>query len=463
MQEFRWESTVSAPVAEVFGWHERRGAINRLLPPWEPVEVVQEAPALTPGSRAVLRLAVPGKVGPRWVAEHVEYAPPHGFRDLQVSGPFKNWQHWHRFAETPDDGTVMTDEVSYELPLGSLGNIATGTVKSRLRRMFAYRHRQLAADLAVHAAAAERGVRPMRIAVSGAGGLIGTQLCAFLSTGGHEVIRLVRRAPRTPDELVWDPARGVIDADALRGVDAVVHLAGSPIATRWTESNKTALRDSRTSGTGLLARTLADLKGDGGPRVLVSGSAIGYYGPDRGSEVLTEDSASGDGFLADVVRDWESATAPAEQAGVRVVRMRTGLVQSPRGGSLRVQVPLFEVGAGGRLGTGKQWLSWISIDDIVGLLHHALTSEDVAGPVNGTAPEPVTNDEYTRVLGRVLRRPTKLPVPGFGPRLVFGGEAAREFALAGQRVLPTVAKATGYQFRHPDLESALRHVLGRVE
>lgn len=300
----------------------------------------------------------------------------------------------------------------------------------------------------------------MHVAITGASGLIGSALATALTGAGDRVSRLVRRAPGGQGEIRWDPSAGTLAPDALRGVDAVVHLAGESIAARWSPERKRRILDSRVDGTGLVARAMAAM--DGGPRVLVSGSATGYYGADRGDELLTEESAGGDGFLADVVRHWEAAAQPAVDAGIRTVLLRTGIVQSPDGGSLRLQLPLFKAGFGGRLGSGRQWVSWITLDDLVGLVQHALATDGLAGPLNGTAPEPVTNAEHARVLGRVLSRPAVVPVPSFGPALLLGAEASRETAFASQRVLPERALASGFRFRHPDLESGLRHILGRT-
>jgi uncharacterized protein (TIGR01777 family) len=455
-------SEVPAPVEELFAWHERPGALERLNPPWEGVRVEQPSHGLATGTRVVLRTPLLGPIGVRWVAEHVGYDPPREFRDVQRSGPFAAWDHRHRFSPAGDRRSVLSDEVAYRLPLGALGRAVAGRpVRARLERMFAYRHRQTIDDLAAHRRAQERGSATMHVAVTGSSGLIGSALAAFLSTGGHRVTRLVRRAPDGPDQVRWDPDAGTVDAAGLRGVDAVVHLAGESIGGgRWTAEHKRRIRDSRVEGTRLLAEALAGL--DGGPRTFVCGSAVGYYGADRGDEVLTEESGGGRGFLADVVRAWEAAADPARAAGLRVVHVRTGIVQSPSGGTLKLQLPLFRAGIGGRLGSGRQWVSWVTLDDIVGVFHHALVSPDLEGVLNGTAPQPVTNAEYTRVLAGVLGRPAVVPVPRFGPAVLLGREGAQETAFASQRVLPARTQATGYVFRHPDLETGLRHVLGRA-
>ncbi len=300
-------------------------------------------------------------------------------------------------------------------------------------------------------------VGAMRVAVTGSSGLIGSALVDSLECDGHDAVRLVRRAPRSAGEVRWDPPAGTIDAAALEGIDAAVHLAGEGIGEkRWSAAQKQRILDSRVLGTDLLARTLADL--DAGPAVLVSGSAIGWYGP-RGDEVLTEHSPPGTGFLAEVARHWELATAAAEAAGIRVVHLRTGIVLSRRGGSLGRLLPLIRLGVGGPLGTGRQWWSWVSLDDEVGLIRHAIGTPTVRGPMNATAPEPARNADVIRALGRALHRPTVLPAPSFALRLVLGREMADEVVLAGQRVVPEVATETGYGFRHPDLASAVAAVV----
>jgi uncharacterized protein (TIGR01777 family) len=299
----------------------------------------------------------------------------------------------------------------------------------------------------------------MLVAVTGASGLIGTALVRRLQAEGHQVLRLTRSRPTGPDQLQWDPMAGRLDPDALAKADAVVHLAAKGIGDRlrWTARTRRDILQTRVKGTGLIARTMAYLSG--GPRVLVCASGVGYYG-DRGDEVLTEASGGGRGFLADVVRQWEAAADPARAAGLRVVHLRTGPVQTAAGAGLPKQALMFRLGIGGRLGSGRQWLSWISLDDIAGAYLHALTRQDLEGPVNAVAPNPVTNAEFTATLARVLRRPAVLHVPAFAPRLVLG-EAADELLFVSQRALPARLQASGYRFRFPELEPALRHTLGR--
>ena len=299
----------------------------------------------------------------------------------------------------------------------------------------------------------------MIVAVSGAGGLIGSALISSLKAGGHRAIPLVRRAPRPgEDTLGWDPSTGSLTPTGSAAIDAVVHLAGESImGLRWTAEKKRRIRESRVTATRLLVQALIRLPKP--PTVLVCASGVGYYGS-RGDGVLTEDSRQGAGFLADLARDWEAATATAIAQGIRVVNLRFGVVLSAKGGALAKMLPPFWLGLGGVIGDGKQWMSWIALDDVIGAIMHILSIESLRGPVNVVAPEPVTNAAFTRTLGRVLGRPTLVPLPAFAARLAMG-EMADELLLVSQRVLPARLEASGYAFRHPALENALRAIIDR--
>jgi uncharacterized protein len=298
----------------------------------------------------------------------------------------------------------------------------------------------------------------LHVAVTGASGLIGSAVSRSLEAAGHRVKPMVRR-PARPGEISWDPARGRLDPADLQGVDQVVHLAGENVGARWTRARKARIRDSRVHGTRLLSETIARLNPP--PAVLVSASAVGIYG-NRGSEPLSEASPTGDpsDFLVSVAREWEAAAEPASAAGVRVVHPRFGVVLSPEGGALKKMLPPFRLGLGGRIGLGARWMSWISIDDAVGVILHALFTNTLRGAVNATAPVPITNRDFTRTLGRVLGRPTPFILPPAALRLALG-EMADSTLLTSARVLPSRLLESGYHFRHPDLESALRHVLGK--
>ncbi len=453
MATFTAATQLAASPSEVYNYHARPGALERLLPPWQRVEIVRPIDALRDGAQAELFL----RLGPwrtRWVAEHCDTRPGESFRDVQRRGPFAAWEHEHRFIAT-GHGCRLEDTIRYRLPGRVLGALlGDRLVRRQLTRTFAFRHARTQRDLARQRLVADRP--RLRVALSGASGLIGRALTAFLTTAGHQVLPLVRHTPAPAGAIFWDPAAGVLDGAALAWCDAVVHLAGENIAAgRWTAASKERIRASRVAGTRLIAETLAQMPGP--PRTLIAASAVGYYG-DRSQEV-DEDSPPGEGFLAEVCRQWEAACEPARRAGVRVVNLRIGVVLSARGGALARMLPLFRLGLGGRLGSGLQAMSWISLDDVVGLIHHVLFST-LTGPVNATAPTPVSNAQFTRTLARVLRRPAVFPVPAVALRLALG-EMGEALLLLGAPVLPRRALADGFTFLDPTLEAALRFELGR--
>jgi uncharacterized protein (TIGR01777 family) len=433
-----YSAELDASAGDVWAWLSRPGAIHRLIPPWQPMSVVQEATSLRDGT-AKLRVA-----GLPWTSKHQPggYLEGRRFVDELTSIPLRlatPWRHEHR-VDPNGTGSRITDTVTTPVPAAAL------------RSTFAYRHRQLAGDLAAHA---EYSRQPLTIAITGSSGLIGTQLAALLSTGGHRVIRLVRRSARGPDQRQWQPNDPA--TDLLDGVDAVVHLAGANIAGRFTDAHKKAIRESRIGPT----RRLTEVAAAAGVGVFVSASGIGIYGADRGDEQLAESAKPGDDLLADLVVDWEAESRNAAGDRMRAVQVRTGIVVTPSGGFLRPMRALFSLGLGGRLGSGEQWLSWIGIDDLLDIYLRAVTDDSLAGPINGVSPNPVRNKEFTTVFARVLHRPAIIPVPSFGPRLVLGSEGAAEIAEASQRVIPQALQRIRHRFRHPDLESALRHVMGK--
>lgn len=443
---------------EVFDWHERPGAFERLTPAWGEVEVLHRAGGIKDGGTVSLKIHR-GPTSFRWDLRHRDYEYGRQFRDEQVSGPMKSWLHTHLFLPRPGGGTIVKDEIDVEAPLGLAGEaVAPSFIKRELERLFRFRYQRLFTDLARHADFA--GQKRLSVAITGASGLVGSNLTPFLTTGGHEVIPLVRDSRQLDsDSVFWNPTGGVIDEKGLMRIDAVVHLAGEPIASgRWTDQKRRAIKQSRIRGTELIARTLATMRN--GPKVLVSSSAVGFYG-DRGSEMLTESESSGRGFLAEVCRAWEGATKPAERAGIRVVKLRSGVVLSQKGGALGQMLLPFKMGIGGRLGSGKQYMSWIDLDDHIGLIHHALFDESLRGPVNATAPGPVTNSTFTSALGRALGRPTVIPVPGFAVKALFG-DLGKEALLWGQRVIPQKAQESGFDFFYDSVEDSLRFQLGRM-
>ncbi len=457
MPKFTVKSRIDAPAGEVFDWHARPGALLRLNPPWERLKVLSHTGlGIMDGARVELAMRI-GPFTRRWLALHENYVVGRQFGDRQLVGPFHQWVHLRRFVPVGEAACEYVEEIDYTLPTGRLAQaLVGGWVERRLAKMFAYRHAILGDDLLRHRTFP--GLRQWTIAITGATGLIGARLGHFLSTGGHRVLRLVRRSTGQADEILWDPARGRLDPAALEGVDAVVHLAGENVARgRWTAERKARLQGSRVESTRLLCETLAGLRRP--PRVLVVASAIGFYG-DRGETWVDEDSSAGTGFLSELCQAWEAAAQPAARAGIRVVQLRIGIVMAGEGGALGGMLPAFRLGLGGRLGSGRQYLSWIEIDDLLGAIHFALGRDELRGPVNATSPEPATNRDFTRTLARVLHRPVGPPAPGALLRLALGEMA--DAMLGGARVRPARLTAAGFHFLQPTLEAALRRQLGRA-
>lgn len=461
MPRFRHETPLPFPPAEVFAWHERPGAFERLAPPWATVRVRDRRGTVRDGDEIGLELER-GRLRFAWRLRHRGYAEGRGFVDEQVAGPFRRWTHEHRFEADGAGGTRLVDEIDWEPPVGgAVDALAAPVVEAELERVFAFRSRRLGNDLALHARWRDRP--RLAVAITGTGGLIGGSLRHFLTSGGHRVAPMVRSAERARGEagaILWDPERGEIAPGALAGFDAVVHLAAEPLVQlpRWTDEKRRKIMQSRVRGTELVARAVA-AEHRRGPRTLISASGIGVYG-DRGDEVLTESSKEGKGFLADVVRAWEDATRRAHGAGVRVVLHRAGPVLSPLGGMLEKVLIPFRMGMGGRVGSGRQYVPWIDLDDVMGaMLHLLMTGLD--GPVNVCAPHPVTNATFADVLGRVLERPSLVPVPALMVKTALG-QMGEETLLYGQRVKPARLTASGYDFLFEGIEESLRFQLGRL-
>ncbi len=452
---FEASSRLPASAADLFAWHERPGAFERLRPPWEHVCLISHE-GIRDGQRAVIRM---GRFpfARTWIAEHRDYRPGESFQDMQIAGPFAEWEHTHRVTPEGETTARLTDAIEYRLPAGALGQLLAGrAIRRKIERVFRFRHRRTLEDLTFWNQLGGR--RTMKVLITGGTGLIGGELASLLTTGGHEAVILTRSQSKSPHHTTWNPDAETYDPRWFEGYDAVVHLAGENIAgRRWTAAYKQRLRDSRIQVTGKLARALARL--DAPPRVLVSASAIGWYGA-RDDIPLDETAEAGEGFLPDLCREWEAAAAPAAEAGIRVVHPRLGVVLSPRGGALAKMLLPFKLGAGGVVGSGRQVMSWIGIDDAVAGLAHAVFTDTLRGPINLTSPQAVTNREFTKTLGRVLRRPTIFPMPAFAARLAFG-EMADGLLLSGARVVPGKLLESGYTFRHPELEDCLRHLLGR--
>ncbi len=434
---------------ELYAWHARPGAFGRLTPPWEDAELTHATGLWGEGIRWTIRTRLLGPVKTNWVAEHFDVVPGRQFCDRQLKGPFARWEHTHRFI--PEGETsILEDAIDYTPPLHLPVSFI---IRDRLKAMFDYRHAITREDLRRHAHFQSRP--RLSVAVTGSSGLIGSEVVNFLTSGGHRVKRLVRgeAKPKFDDGTLWQSwtPKEPLPAGALSGVDALIHLAGDNIASgRWTDAKKAKIRDSRIIPT----RHLAAAVERDGVKVFLSGSAVGGYG-DRGDELLTEDSALGSGFLAEVCREWEEAS----QCRARVVNLRTGIVLSPKAGALAKQLPAFRLGQGAVLGSGTQYTPWIDINDMVYAIHHLLMS-DVRGPVNLCSPSPVTNRVFGRVLARVLRRPYLLTVPPFALRLLFG-ELADAALLASTQAVPAKLQADGFEFMNAELEPSLRMLLGR--
>ncbi len=453
-QVFEKSIRLGRPAATVFRWLEQPGVIERLTPPWEQVEMVQRAPNLRPGTRVVLR----AKVGPfwtRWEMEHQDYEEEKQFVDVQKAGPFASWKHRHRVEPEGAGSAVHSDRIEYRLPGGWLGQAVAGEfVRRKLERMFAYRHAIAAADLALGARYGT--VRRMKIVLAGGTGMVGRALVPFLQSQGHEVVCLVRGTPRA-GQVQWDPTKGPLEPAELRGVDVVINLAGENVAGgRWTAARREALWRSRIESTRALVQAMASLKHR--PFLLINASAVGVYG-DCGDARVGENRAPGHGFLADLCLAWEAEAAKAEELGLRVACLRLGMILTPAGGALAKMLPTARLGLGGPLAGGQQWASWVSVEDVLGAVNHVMLTHLCHGPINVVAPQPVRQGELAAILGKVLRRPAFVPVPGVVLRLLFGEMAS--VLTESVRAVPTKLEESGYVFRHPTLERALRHLLGR--
>lgn len=455
--EFEKSTRLPVPAESLYRWHMRPGAFHRLVPPFQRVRVLDEPDGIADGVTLTMKV-YQGPVGLRWVAEHTDFVEDRQFVDEQVSGPFAAWRHTHTFEPAGPDACRLVDHIDYRLPMGPIGRlVGARSTRRMLRRMFDFRHTRTRLDLMRHTSIDDE--RTLTVAITGASGLIGRHLTHFLTTGGHEVRPLVRdrQEAESGEGIYWNIDEDAIDARALEGVDAVVHLAGENIFGRWTEAKKRRIMESRRKGTRLLSEALAGL--DDPPEVLVSASGIDYYGA-RGTDPVDESDGPGEGFLADVCQAWERSADPAREAGIRTVHTRFGLVLSAEGGGLKTMLPAFKMGVGGRIGSGNQYFPWVHIDDVLGIIHFALFNDALEGPVNAVSPQSVTNSEFTQILGDVLSRPTWIPVPEFGVKLLFG-QMGEEALLSGVRARPKKLEEAGYEWAWRDLQEALEFELGQ--
>jgi uncharacterized protein (TIGR01777 family) len=455
LPQFSLKSLFPAPAAELYAWHMRVGALERLTPSWSAIRVTWGDEHVREGSRR--ELIVPaGPIKIKWLARHHSIVEGKQFVDEQDRGPFRKWSHLHLCTDIGEGRSELEDRIDYEFLLGQLGKtFGNSQVQWMLRTVFPWRHERTWIDLSRHAEFANRP--RLKVAISGATGLIGKSLKEFLTTGGHTVLTLERKKSSRDDAIYWNPQSGEIDSAKLEGVDVVVHLAAKSIADgRWTESTKQAIMGSRVDGTALLADTIARLKNP--PKVFISASAMGIYADTV--EPMSEDGAQASNFSAEVVRAWEAAAEPARGAGIRVVHPRIAMVLSGWGGSLGKLLPVFKWGLGGRLGSGRQMMSWIHLDDLLAIFYRMMYDERLSGPVNCASGAAVTNQEFTKVLGKVLGRPTLAVVPEIAVKTMFG-QMGQELLLSSLNVHPGKLQEIGFKPWFPDLESALRFETGK--
>ncbi|MGM0654351.1 MAG: TIGR01777 family oxidoreductase [Thermodesulfobacteriota bacterium] len=454
-KKFNRKITIHAPVSAIFAWHAKDGAINRLTPPWAPVSLVaRKGRGIAKGVVVTFKIKILG-IPMRWEARHIDYKKNAMFRDRQVKGPFADWEHSHLFYEKSTDLTVMEDQVRFRLPFGIFSLPFYGYTQRQLERIFFYRHQVLKYDMENRVGQIEKH----RILISGASGTIGKALVSFLKTCGHDVIRLVRDPnDQSEDAMFWDPYNNILDMDAVGPVDAVINLNGVDITKgRWSRRQRAKILDSRVISTRVLVEKMKRMPNP--PSTFISASAIGFYG-DGGHSKLSEENGFNDCFVSRVCRQWEAASFGARKAGIRTVQLRIGVVLTPAGGALERMYLPFLMGLGTRLSHGGQYMSWIGIEDVLGSILHILKNHEISGPVNLTAPEPVTNGEFTRILARVLKRPASFVLPK-ALILALWGDMGKETLLASTRVIPEKLMESGYHFVHPRLDMALGHVLGR--
>ena len=458
-----YEHTATFPFSRetVWNWHARPGAVRRIMPEWEGIRPL-EVGGIKDGAVTTFRMSI-GIVPQKWKAKHHSYIEGEQFCDNMIKGPFARWNHTHKFLENGTDEMKIQDTIDWKLPFHFFTRIgAPIMVMPRVHQMFKHRSRRILADLKRQEMFKDAPRK--RILISGSTGLIGTQLGAFLETDGHDVHRLLRpstklHADQDPAKVVkWNDHTGEILEGSLENFDVVIHLAGAGIGDkRWSKKRKKLIAESREIPGRNLSNALAELSSP--PSLLMCASAIGFY-DNRGDEDLDETSSIGDGFLAKICKKWEDAMKPASDAGIRTIIMRNGIVTTASGGMLQQILLPAKLGGMGPIGGGRQWQSWISFDDCIYAMHYLMNHENASGVFNMTSPNPVTQKQYAKTLGKVLRRPAFAPVPGFVMKILFG-ELGKSLILDGQKVHPKRLLELGFEFEHETLESALRDTLGR--
>jgi uncharacterized protein len=458
MISFKKISRLPVSAQSAFEWHERPGAFERMNPPWDPVGIRSRSGGIEDGATITIAVAPFGlrsiagfDIGIPWTLRHEGYEKGVKFCDVQVSGPFKSWRHTHRFTSISENECELEDFIEFELPFGC--SVASDFFLKKISIVFDYRHRVLKEDLIRHGA-----TKPMSVVITGASGMVGSSLTAFLTSGGHTVYAVVRRAPRTSNEVIIDGDKfRRLDGTPLEHVDVAVNLAGEPIlGKRWDEAQKHKILQSRVETTRALCKALLALKRK--PDLLLSASGINYYGF-KTRLVADESAEKGEGFLADVTQSWEREALLVKDDGIRVIRLRLGVVLSPLDGALKLALPTFKLGLGGVIGDGSQFMSWISLPDLCYLIYHCFTTKSIEGVVHGVAKKPTTNAEFTKVLGDVLNRFTFIPVPQSAVRVLLG-DVAQETVLSNLQILSSEQiDETGFQYLHPDIDSALRFMV----
>ena len=446
---------INVPVETLFSWHGRKGAIERLTPPWAPMEMIsRNMDGIQKGVKVKFKIKF-FNIPMIWESEHIEYKENRIFKDRQTKGPFAKWEHTHKFIPQDATSCIMEDHVEFKLPFGMLSRPLYGFAKKKFEKMFDYRHRVLKYDLENHAGKTKK----LKILISGASGTIGKALISLLQTCGHEVIVLVRTKKELSDNaLFWDPYKGILDIERAGHIDAVINLNGIDISKgRWTAKQKKLIIDSRVIPTSLLAQKIKNMAQK--PEVFITASAIGFYGNNT-TGVVSEADEKGDFFISRVCKEWEDASLEAQQAGIRTIMLRTGVVLTPVGGALAKMILPFKLGMGVILSHGRQYMSWISIDDEISAILFIIENSNIKGAVNLTAPEPVTNREFSKTLAKVFSRRVFFAMPKFMIGLIWG-QMGQETILASIRVKSEKLLNNGFIFQHKTLFHALKHMLGR--
>ncbi len=452
---------IPATNKDVFDYHAREGALERLIPPWSILTVKSQEGSIRDGAISTFKVIL-GPIGFKWTAAHFGYLQDRQFQDKMVKGPFQSWIHTHSFMPYKIGHCIMEDKIAYSPPFGKLGPMLfNNTIQNNLNQLFQYRHRILTNDINLWKLAGKS--KGQRILITGSHGLIGSSLIPLLTAAGeHKITRLARhpssRNYTHSHSIVWDPSEDKVNVKELEGFDVVVHLAGENIFGRWTDSKKQRIRESRINNTRLLCDSLIKLANP--PSTLICASATGFYG-NQGNKVLTEESKPGSGYLSDVCRKWEESTETARDAGIRVVNTRFGVVLTPNGGMLQKLLALSTFGIGLTLGDENQYISWVSIEDVIGSIFYSIINSSIRGPVNVVSPNPVTNQEFLKTLARIVKSRILLPISQKLARVMLG-ELADAILTSSALVIPNkLTSSAGYRFVNQDLEDALRLLLGR--